>query len=259
MAHLRAASVGRVRLSFPAGRPVVIAHRGAHGGPLAENSLAAIGRALEVAEGVEFDVCPLSDGTLVVAHGDSVVRDGVEVPLEELSPADLADELRSGALSRVEAALELVRGTEALVCVDWKGARSESAVGRLVESYGLAETAIVCSTEPDVVADLKTRHPRLKAGLSVGGRPLPLDRAGTAGQAIAARVRACGADAAMVQHRLASPEVLAALRREGSGVFLWTAADGPTFAAAWRLGPDGIMSDALDEHRLLGERLAGEA
>jgi glycerophosphoryl diester phosphodiesterase len=238
-------------------RPIVIAHRGAHGGAVAENSLAAISRALEVgADGVEFDVCGLRDGTLVVAHGDSVVRDGAEVPLEELSSADLEPELRSGALNRVEAALELVRGTEALVCVDWKGVRPEPAIGRLVESYGLVETTIMCSAEPAVVADVKRTHPAMAAGLSIGGSPLSLDRARTIGQAIAARVRACGADAAMVEHRLASSGVVGALREEGRGVFLWTAVDRPSFETSWRLSPDGIMSDALVEHRLIAKRLA---
>lgn len=211
------------------------------------------------AEGVEFDVCGLRDGTLVVSHGDSVVHEGAEVPLEELSASDLEADLKSGTLVRVEAALDLLRGTPSLVCVDWKGAQPEPRIGRLVASYGLAETAIVCSTEPAVLTCLKEQHPAVAAGLSVGGRPLTLDRVRTVGQVIATRVRSCGADAAMVHHRLVSTEVVAALRQAGKGVFAWTAGDRPTFEAFWRLSPDGIMSDAFDEHRLIGRRLAGSS
>lgn len=246
-----------MRPSFPASRPLVIAHRGAHDGERAQNSLAAIARALEVrADGVEFDVCGLRDGTLVVSHGDSVVHDGAEVPLEELSASDLEADLKSGRLARVEAVLDLLRGTRALVCVDWKGARPEPRIGRLVACHGLAQSAIVCSTEPAALACLKEEYPGVAAGLSVGGRPLALDRVATVGQVIAARVRACGADAAMVQHRLVSAEVVAALRRAGMGVFAWTAGDRPTFEAFWSLSPDGIMSDAFEEHRRIGRRLA---
>jgi hypothetical protein len=52
----------------------------------------------------------------------------------------------------------------------------------------------------------------------------------------------------MLHQRLARPELLAALRGRGIGSFLWTADDRPTFETLWSRSPDGVMSDAIEEH-----------
>jgi glycerophosphoryl diester phosphodiesterase len=63
----------------------ILAHRGAHGGPVRENSLEAFRAALEVhADGVELDVRLSADGDLLVHH-DAALADGR--PIAELTPA----------------------------------------------------------------------------------------------------------------------------------------------------------------------------
>lgn len=91
-----------------AGRPLLLAHRGAHGGEFghAENSLPALLATLSAGcDGVEFDVRFSRDGAPVVIHDETLARThGDERAVREL---DLAELQRLGvpALAEVLAAL----------------------------------------------------------------------------------------------------------------------------------------------------------
>src|SRR3989442_7392399 len=189
-------------LRLPAPQPVVFAHRGAHSPDRPENSLSAIERALEIgAPGVEIDVCSLHDGTLVAAHDNWTVWGGRRVSLAELMLTDLC-RISQGTVLEIDAALDLFRDTDTLLCLDWKGTGDVTAMGRLVQRHGLAGRTIVSSTEPAAVAGLKGLYPRLAAGLSFDGRARSLrETAGVADEIVGA-VAASGADAAMLHHRL---------------------------------------------------------
>jgi glycerophosphoryl diester phosphodiesterase len=238
-----------MNLTISAGEPIVIAHRGAHGSDRPQNSLVAIARAIEIgAPGVEFDVAGLQDGTLVVAHDNSIPYQGRDASLATLCSRKLERELNTGELTRVEPTLELLRDAHALVCLDWKGAGEERRIGRLLESFGLVDRTIVCSTDPAVVWNLKQHYPRVAVGLSFGGGPRAIGGTTGLSDAIVGVIAACRADAAMLHHRLASPDLLAALRRRGIGIFLWTADDRRKFETLWSRSPDGVMSDAIEEH-----------
>ncbi|HEY4866010.1 MAG TPA: hypothetical protein VIK45_10940, partial [Candidatus Dormibacteraeota bacterium] len=91
--------------------------------------------------------------------------------------------------------------------------------------------------------------PGLLTGLSVSGPPAP-DEGTRSEQArqVAGRMRAARADAAMLELNLATPAMLSCLREHRAGVFVWTAKDTDTCASLSGLAPDGIMSDALDDH-----------
>jgi glycerophosphoryl diester phosphodiesterase len=245
-------------LTISAGEPIVIALRGAHGRGRPENSLVAIARAIEIgAPGVEFDVAPLQDGTLVVTHDNSIPYQGRNASLATLCSRRLERELNAGELTRVEPTLELLRDAHGLVCPDWKGAGEERRIGRLLRSFGLADRTIVRSTDPAVVGNLKQHFPGVAAGLSFGGAPGAMDGKTGLSDTILGAIAACRADAAMLHHRLAWPGLLAALRRRRIGSVLWTADDRPTFETLWSRSPDGLMSDAIEEHLSISRGRAG--
>ncbi len=203
-------------MEFPFSSPVPIAHRGAHDFDHPENSLAALERAIRLgAPAVEFDVWNRPDGALVVSH----------------EPGDLP-------APPVEPFLDLVAGSDVLLNLDWKGTGKEELVARLLDERGLVERTIVSSEEAAALALLKRALPGVTTGLSVetGGIPaLPES-----------------VDAVMLYHRVASTEVTEAIRAAGRGLFLWTVTDPAGFAALLRYGPDGIATDALEEHLAAG-------
>ena len=236
-------------LRFPGPEPVVFAHRGAHGPDRDQNSLSAIEHALEIgAAGVEIDVCGLRDGELVAAHDGWIRCENRKVPLIDLLLTDLC-RISGRQVLRIEAALELFSDADVMLCLDWKGGGDVTAVGRLVERRDLTDRTIVSSSEPAAVATLKDRYPGLAAGLSLNGRGPHLQAAGGAADRIVGSVAGCGADAAMLQHRLGSREVLDALRAVGAAIFLWTAEDPQALESLRERSPDAIMSDVVDDHR----------
>ncbi len=234
---------------FPGPEPVVFAHRGAHGPERGQNSLSAIERALEIgAAGVEIDVCSLGDGELVAAHDDWIRYRDCKVAFRDLLLTDL-HRISGREVLRIEAALQLFSYGDAMLCLDWKGAGDITAVGRLVVRYLPTDTTVVNSSEPAAVAGLKGRYRGPAAGLSLNGRGPHLHAAGAEADRIVGSVAGCGADAAMLQHRLGSPEVLAALRAVGAAIFLWTAEDPQALESLRKRSPDGIMSDVVEDHR----------
>ena len=75
------------------------AHRGLHGGGVAENSMTAFALAKERGFGIELDVRLSKDGELVVFHDDTLTRVcGIEGRVDEFT----ADELRGMSLSGTE-------------------------------------------------------------------------------------------------------------------------------------------------------------
>ena len=220
--------------------PLPVAHRGAHGPERAENSPAALQHALDLgARAVEFDVHQLGDGALVAWHDDDVrTPDGRRRRAHELTLADVA-------LPRVEELLDLVRGSDVFVVFDWKSVGAEPRIVRLLREHGLAERTLVSSVYPAALAAVGSERPRLETGLSFpadayGGMPDLLET-------MALLLDDAGASAAMVDHRLVAPGLLAPLQDRGLDLFLWTASDISQYRAMSEFGPRGVMTDAIEE------------
>ena len=167
--------------------------------------------------------------------------------LAELTLIDLC-RISQGPVLEIDAALDLFRDTDTLLCLDWKGTGDAAPIARLVQRHGLAGRTIVSSSEPAAVAGLKDLYPRHAAGLSFDGQARRLPEAAEVADEIVGAVATSGADAAMLHHRLGVREVVGAMRALGVAVFLWTARDGETFESLWSRSPDGIMSDLVEEH-----------
>ena len=213
-----------------AGRPLVIAHRGASiDAP--ENSLAAF--ELAVALGVdlvELDVVP----GLVVSHDPG--GDG---------PA-LAEVL----------ALLAAHGVGAHV--DVKAPGYEQGVVEAIDAAGLRGRALVSTAlggvsrrvravAPDLPVAIG--YPRDRYGASRLTWPTVLTAAGAAALRAAVPVRipvllaATGANVLALHHTLCSRAAVAAAHRRGAPVLAWTANDPERIAHLDALGVDGIVTD----------------
>ncbi|HEY2638723.1 MAG TPA: glycerophosphodiester phosphodiesterase [Streptosporangiaceae bacterium] len=210
----------------PADRvPVISAHRG--GSEIAPpGTHAAYRGALAAGAGfLEFDVRRTADGELVAFHG-ARLRSGL--PVAAASYAELCQAV-GYEVPTTRGIFELLAGQagmhEAGAHIDLKVA----AAGPLVVAQALATLepprVIVTSRDPATVRALKSRHPEVGAGLTIGG-----DAAQSLRHAVrwarparwADAVADAGADWAAVQQRLAMIGVLAECRDRGVRTLIWT-------------------------------------
>lgn len=227
----------RVR-SLP-GRPLVVGHKGA--AALApENTIASLEAALRLGvDIVEFDVCPGPAG-LVLAHSVEELGDD-PVPLEE-ALAFVAD--RASAQVGID--------------VDLKSLGDEQAVVDALRRHDLVDRALVCSVFPESLRLVKQLETALTTGISypydrsgVAGRPLlaPAVRAGLVALRLGLPYRIGGlvaharADAAMLEHRVLSPETVDRCHRIGTAVFAWTVDDPADLRRVIATGVDGVISN----------------
>ena len=195
----------------------ISAHRGG-GESAVPGTWAAYQHALTLdVDYVEFDVQRTRDGHLVAYHDKRAERRGVyprhvnRADLDAFTVADLLDLIKG----RVRAHIDL------------KEAGYEADVVALAKDrLGGVDEFIVTGSDA-VVAAVKSADPDVHAALSLGrgwheirwsktfqvrwSELRPLDR-----------VRACGADAVAVHHRLARLGVLDQCRRAGIGTMVWT-------------------------------------
>jgi glycerophosphoryl diester phosphodiesterase len=197
-------------------RGLVCAHRGASL-KLADNTMeafvAAIASGCDV---IETDVRMREDGTLVLAHDPWDVVEGV-VELEAL--VDLARGRIGLDLEIVEVGLE-----RALVdAVD-----------------GFHEWLIVTSTFPEVLTEIHRLTTHIDTGLVVEA---PYDGSSFTGDPFAL-VDACGADIALVEDAIATPELVARAEAENRPLWVWTVNDAPRLTELLSApGVTGVITD----------------
>lgn len=224
----------------PADRaPVISAHRGgSETAPPGTN--AAYRGALAAGAGyLEFDVRMTADGELVAFHDD---RPRSGPPVAAVSYAELcrAAGYEVPTTSGIFALLAGQAGTHAGAHIDLK----DAAAGPQVVGQALATLepprVIVTSRDPATVRAVKSRHPEVGAGLTIGG-----DAAQSVRHAVrwarparwADAVAGAGADWAAVQQRLARVGVLAECRDRGVRTMLWTV-NGDTSLRRWLASAD---------------------
>lgn len=237
---------------FPVSPPMVVAHRGSHGAGSEPNSLAALGRALDLGlPCIEFDVNVLGDGGLILAHDDALDLAGVRRPLRTLTASDVGTrtELEEGA--RFTDALPLLEEGESLLVLDWKPVGLEdriSEVMRMVSDRGLSRRTLVSTGEVPALRAVRAASDGVGIGLTLSTDDPPERRAKWR-----TLLEDLGPDAVMLDGRFALtgrlPEMVDGARERGCGVFLWTARTDEEFTGLLAFGPDGIMSDAAERHR----------
>ena len=209
-----------------AGRPLVIAHRGASA-DAPENSLAAFEAAIvQRADLVELDVRRTSDARLVVHH--AARRRGVAI--ERLTYAELVEHKRHRPPS-LDEVLALCAGRVG-VDVEIKEPGYEAEVVTLVERRLDATQAVVTSFHAGVIETVKSLRPAMRCGLVVGLGRLRTSRAGVH-RAVVDPARQCGADFIAMHQLLAGLRPQSHRRQLATSPVLKAAADAELPVAVW--------------------------
>lgn len=228
-----------------AGKPAIIAHRGA-AGLAPENSLAAIRLGLSHhAPYIEIDVQRSADGVLVVIHDETVDRtSNGRGPVRELSWAELRhldagsyfDPRFAGeAIPTLSDVLLLLQDKPATLVIEIKDPHFYPDISQqilaLLAEYRAQERVVVISFDP---AELETFH-RLASGIPIGlavTKPWPIPHIAP-GQTVGV----------FWPGVLLDPTFVYRMHRRGYAVWVWTV-NSPALMRllAW-LGVDGLTTD----------------
>jgi glycerophosphoryl diester phosphodiesterase len=230
----------------PGEGPLVIGHRGASA-LATETTAAAFRRArADGADGVELDVLLCATGEVVVFHDDDLTRMAgrreriADLPYAALREVRLPQETNIPTLDEAFEAC----GPELLVNVELKaagiGPRAISAlveaVARVVERAGAGGRVLVSSFNPWAVRRWMRRAPAIPAAmLFERDAPLPLRRAW-----LAPWLRPFALHPEWV---LCNPARVAAWKRRGYWVSVWTVDDPAALRACRSMGVDAVITN----------------
>jgi glycerophosphoryl diester phosphodiesterase len=229
-------------------RPLIrVGHKGAdHVAP--GNTAESFEAALELGvDMIEFDVMPLRDGTLVLAHDPDDATSRTPLTLEEG-----LDHFAAEAYNGIE------------LDVDLKIPGYEREVVEGLRKRGLLERSLISSTYPESLALVRELDPHVRRGLSVprarrdytshtllkyvaygvvvwwrSGLPAKAERALRAGEC----------EALMVHYLLVSRQLVQRVKAAGGQLYVWTVDDADQIAKLERLGADGVITN---DPRLFG-------
>jgi glycerophosphoryl diester phosphodiesterase len=191
-------------------------------GPRA-GTIEAYARALETgADYVEFDIRRTADGDLAAFH-DAHTRQGEA--LGAISYARLC-RLAGYEVPRVADVMALIAG-KATGHLDIKDTGGEEQVVRMALDILGPGNFVVTTLEDESVAAVKARFPEVPTALSLGRNLAEVLRSRWAATRMSElrpmrRLRACRADWAALNHRLARAGVLAQCHRAGIRAMIWT-------------------------------------
>ena len=189
---------------------------------------------------IEFDVLPLRDGRLVLAHDYADAKKRQPPTLEE------GLDLFAG---------EAYAGVE--LDVDLKLPGYEREVVEALRARGLTERALVSSTYLESMDRLGELEPGLRRGWSVPRAKRDYTKSLLAPGAYAlvrlirlvlprraaAMIRAGRFEAVMAHWLLVSPRLVSAVRAAGGEVYVWTIDDGRRIERMEALGVDGVITN----------------
>lgn len=218
-----------------------VGHKGAdHVAP--GNTVASFEAALQCGvHMIEFDILPLDDGPLVLAHdyGDAAAR----------TPLTLEQGLDHLAGEPYE---------DIQLDVDLKLPGYEAAVVEALRAHDLESRALVSSTYPESLRLIGELAPGLRRGLSVPRARrdytknpllalpaygvLSWMRAVLPGRTERA-IRAGEYEAIMAFRLLVSPRLVQAVHRAGGQVYVWTVDDAAEIARLERMGVDAVITN----------------
>lgn len=229
-------------------RPLIrVGHKGAdHVAP--GNTAASFEAALELGvDMIEFDVMPLRDGTLVLAHDPEDATSRTPLTLEEG-----LDHFAAETYKRVE------------LDVDLKIPGYEREVVEGLRERGLLERSLISSTYPESLELVRELDPDVRRGLSVprarrdytearllkyvaygvvlwwrAGLPAKAERALKRGEC----------EALMVHHLLVSRQLIERVHRASGQLYVWTVDDAAQIAKLEALGVDAVITN---DPRLFG-------
>jgi glycerophosphoryl diester phosphodiesterase len=187
--------------------PSVIAHRGAWGAGVPENSLAAFERAIDLgADMIEFDVRRTRDGEPIIFHDAELAG----APVANLTRSEIED--LAGVLPPLlDEALELARGRIALD-VELKEDGYVDEFGKVLSCYAASGGELIVTSFLDaVLAQLTNLTPPLTRGLVLS----------SAAEGAKERAKACGATILLPKMQLVDEACLAEISDPGLTVIVW--------------------------------------
>jgi glycerophosphoryl diester phosphodiesterase len=243
-------------------RPLVLGHRGASA-DAPENTLAAFHLAMaQGADGFELDVWRCDSGEPVVIHDSSAQRTaGVPRDVRDLSWGELraldagswrGPRHRGERIPRLADVLDAF--PRAVVNVELKSdgvgdPRLAAAVGRLLAAHRAEERALVSSFDLALLGAFRIAAPRVAAGVLFAA-----DQAWELREWLGAALRP---SAVHPDVRLATDGRIAAWKRRGLAVNVWTVDDPGEVARLARAGADGVVSNAPGMAREVVRRATG--
>lgn len=146
------------------------AHRGLHGGGIAENSLSAFRAARDAGYGIELDVRLSRDGELVVFHDPTLTRMcGVEALVSDCSTRELSEMKLGGTADTVptlEEVLKLIDGrVPLLIEIKMEGEEHGVAEALAEEISDYSGDYIVESFNPKALAIFRKIMPEVPRGI----------------------------------------------------------------------------------------------
>jgi glycerophosphoryl diester phosphodiesterase len=220
-----------VDFRHPAGRPLVIGHRGA-AAVAPENTLAGLEAAVDAgADAVEFDV----------DHGLEIRHPGQR-------PTGLT----------LERALDFLAGTAIGIHLDLKLVGAEAEISALVGGRGLGERTVVSTTSARSLRSFARDAPEIARAISyprdrTGAGGLPWPRTVVRGSVAAVRpyvlaripqlLSAGHAGVLSMHHNLVTQATVRAVHSRGAALIAWTVNDPARIAVLAGLKVDAIVSD----------------
>ena len=174
---------------------------------------------------VEFDVRAW-DGELVLAHTIFHARRGGNVRL-----ADALAHLASPRFSGIE------------LNVDVKHVGCEAALVAALERAGLLERTLISSQVPAVLDTVRAREPRVRVGISIGGRIARVSQRWEDWRAqVLDGLSARRWDTVMAQHRLVDGRLLGDVSERRGLLYAWTVNERRAIERLRAVGVHGIAT-----------------
>jgi glycerophosphoryl diester phosphodiesterase len=234
-------------------RPLVFAHRGAKR-VAPENTLPAFQAAIQLgADGVELDVQYSSDGKLVIFHDLNLEKTSngtgrvSALTFEELRELDagshFSPEFAGAQIPTLDEVLDLARG-KLLVNIELKSleitnVRLGSDVVEVVRAHKMADEVVISSFNPFALRRSKRAGPEIEHALL-----LALDTSNWTRWGLTLRYSL--AQGLHPETKMVDAAYLAAARRRGMPVRVWTVNDENDMRRLAGLGIDAIVSDTPD-------------
>jgi glycerophosphoryl diester phosphodiesterase len=214
-------------------RPITFAHRGARS-EVAENTLPAFRRALELgASGLETDAHLSADGEVVLVH-DDVVRSGMR--RWRVARCDATTLAGRGIPRLAELYAEL--GGDFELSVDVKEPKAARGVVEMAHAAGAASRLWLCSASVGRLARLRDVTPEVRLVHSTRRRVIdaPLERH-------VADLASAGVDALNLHHTEWTKGIVSLVHRFGLRAFAWDVQEVRHLRAVLAMGIDGVYCD----------------
>lgn len=217
----------------PAGRCIVIAHRGASG-VAPENTLAAVRAAVEAgADACELDVRATKDGYLVLLHdaildrttdGAGLLQESTLAAVRMLDAGAWMERPHAGErVPTLREVLDELKGSPCEAVVELKESREAEGAVREIKESGMMARSVVISFDGECLHELTRSEPRLRIGLLVDEELSETAR--ERADALAARAKACGAGILDLHHSMLDEHLIRNLHRLGLLVWAWAVND----------------------------------